>query len=232
MSWWGSPGKTYTVRLNTLFARELVQRARQGLEQIFSLETQNILEPALTDMDKKDVPMDFAGANALYFWELFYYVPMLVTQCLIQEQHFDETTRWLSHIFKPGAKHGDEQVWKVRPLLEDTRWNEVPLDSTNPDAVAQANPTHYKAATFMRLQSLLVARGDSTYRQLERDTLAEAKMWYVQALALMGDEPASKVVHFLVIPALVPNRAAFQVLVHPAHTNWSCLFTMGEHCVL
>ncbi|MFS1583520.1 MAG: hypothetical protein ACL7AY_12680 [Candidatus Arsenophonus phytopathogenicus] len=38
---------------------------------------------------------------------------------------------------------------------------------------------------------LLIARGDQDYRQLERDTLAEAKMWYLQALELMGEDELS-----------------------------------------
>ncbi|OWO81756.1 hypothetical protein B5C26_12425 [Photorhabdus luminescens] len=189
---WGKEGK-FKTRLNTLFARELMRRANRGLDTILSLETQNILEPALgiNDDNRLDKAMDFAGANALYFWELFYYTPMLVAQRLVQEQNFDQAARWLSYVFNPGSINPNDKLWKVRPLLEDIRWNETPLDSTNPDAVAQADPIHYKVATFMRLLELLLARGDSAYRQLERDTLAEAKMWYVQALALMGEESVS-----------------------------------------
>ncbi|ERT13745.1 neuraminidase-like domain-containing protein [Photorhabdus temperata] len=189
---WGKGGE-FKTRLNTLFARELMRRANRGLDTILSLETQRILEPALgiNDDNRLDQEMDFAGANALYFWELFYYTPMLVAQRLMQEQNFDQAARWLSYIFNPSSIDPNDKLWKVRPLLEDTRWNDTPLDSTNPDAVAQADPMHYKAATFMRLLELLLARGDSAYRQLERDTLTEAKMWYMQALTLMGKEPVS-----------------------------------------
>ena len=138
-------------------------------------------------------PMDFAGANALYFWELFYYAPMLIAQRLLQEQSFDDAGRWLRYVFSPEGYGGNaDRHWNARPLLEDTCWNETPLDSTDPDAVAQSDPMHYKVATLMRLLELLTARGDHAYRQLERDTLAEAKMWYVQALALMGDESVTR----------------------------------------
>ncbi|EUM24243.1 neuraminidase-like domain-containing protein [Enterobacter sp. BIDMC 26] len=138
-------------------------------------------------------PMDFAGANALYFWELFYYAPMLIAQRLLQEQSFDDASRWLRYVFSPeGYGDDDGRHWNARPLLDDTRWNDTPLDSTDPDAVAQSDPMHYKVATLMRLLELLTARGDHAYRQLERDTLAEAKMWYVQALALMGDESVTR----------------------------------------
>ncbi|WP_258086320.1 hypothetical protein [Xenorhabdus bovienii] len=44
-------------------------------------------------------------------------------------------------------------------------------------------------ATFMRLLDQLILRGDMAYRELTRDALNEAKMWYVRTLELLGDEP-------------------------------------------
>ncbi|WP_052760841.1 MULTISPECIES: neuraminidase-like domain-containing protein [Photorhabdus] len=138
-------------------------------------------------------PMDFSGSNSLYFWELFYYVPMLIAQRLLHEQNFDEANRWLKYVWNPSGYIENGQIqhynWNVRPLLEDTRWNDDPLNSVDPDAVAQYDPMHYKVATFMRTLDLLLDRGDYAYRQLERDTLNEAKMWYMQALHLLGDKP-------------------------------------------
>ncbi|MQL48831.1 toxin [Photorhabdus khanii] len=143
--------------------------------------------------DISSEPMDFSGANSLYFWELFYYTPMLIAQRLLHEQNFDEANRWLKYVWNPSGyiKHAQIQDyhWNVRPLQEDTSWNDDPLDSVDPDAVAQHDPMHYKVATFMRTLDLLIAHGDYAYRQLERDTLNEAKMWYMQALHLLGDKP-------------------------------------------
>ncbi|CAI2504105.1 Tc toxin subunit A-related protein [Serratia entomophila] len=179
------------IRLNTLFARQLVDRANTGIDTILSMETQRLTEPALEE--GSDVFMDFSGANALYFWELFYYTPMMVFQRLLQEQHFPEATRWLQYVWNPAGHvvNGVLQnyTWNVRPLEEDTGWNDSPLDSIDPDAIAQYDPMHYKVATFMSYLDLLIARGDAAYRLLERDTLNEARMWYVQALNLLGDEP-------------------------------------------
>lgn len=139
-----------------------------------------------------DQPMDFNGANSLYFWELFYYSPMLVAQRLLQEQNFDEANHWLKYVYSPEGYIVKGEIapyhWNCRPLEEDTSWNSNPLDSTDPDAVAQDDPMHYKVSTFMRMLDMLIARGDKAYRQLERDTLNEAKLWYIQALNLLGDE--------------------------------------------
>ena len=138
-------------------------------------------------------PMDFSGANALYFWEMFYYVPMMVFRRLLNESKFTEATQWVKYIWNPEGYLVNDQPapweWNVRPLEEGTAWHTDPLDSVDPDAVAQADPLHYKIATFMSYLDLLIARGDAAYRQLERDTLNEAKMWYIQALDILGDEP-------------------------------------------
>ncbi|WP_445374052.1 neuraminidase-like domain-containing protein [Photorhabdus tasmaniensis] len=187
---WGA----YRTRLNTLFARKLISRANAGIDTILSMETQNIQEPKLGENSPNAMePMDFSGANSLYFWELFYYTPMLIAQRLLHEQNFDEATRWLKYVWNPSGYIKHDQIqdyhWNVRPLQEDTSWNDDPLDSVDPDAVAQHDPMHYKVVTFMRTLDLLMARGDYAYRQLERDTLNEAKMWYMQALHLLGDKP-------------------------------------------
>lgn len=143
--------------------------------------------------DRKTEPMDFSGANALYFWELFYYTPMMVFKRLLSESNFIEATRWLHYVWNPAGYLVDGEMqdyyWNVRPLKEEATWHANPLDSVDPDAVAQSDPLHYKVATFMSYLDLLIARGDAAYRQLERDTLNEAKMWYVQALDILGDEP-------------------------------------------
>lgn len=146
-----------------------------------------LAENGVSGLSQPDEPMDFSGANALYFWELFYYTPMMVAMRLLQEQNFTEANHWLSYIWRPAASGAGD--WRVRPLLEDTSWNADPLDSVDPDAVAQNDPMHYKVSTLMKLLDLLIARGDSAYRMLERDTLNEAKMWYMQALGLLGDKP-------------------------------------------
>ncbi|MBD2803407.1 insecticidal toxin complex protein A [Xenorhabdus sp. ZM] len=172
-------------------------------------------------MKNNTKPMDFNGANAIYFWELFYYTPMMVFQRLLQEQNFTEATRWLRYIWNPAgySVQGEMQdyYWNVRPLEEDTSWNANPLDSVDPDAVAQNDPMHYKVATFMKMLDLLITRGDSAYRQLERDTLNEAKMWYVQALALLGDEPYFSLENDWSEPRL--EEAASQTMRHQYQHN-------------
>ncbi|HDH9217135.1 TPA: insecticidal toxin complex protein A, partial [Escherichia coli] len=161
-----------------------------GIDDILTLSSQRLPEPALEG--EGDSTMDFNGANALYFWELFYYTPMMVANVMLQGHNYDEASRWLRYVFSPnGYITGGQNidiVWNSQPLLIDTAWDKEQLDSTDPDAVAQTDPMHYKLATFMKCLDIFMERGDSAYRVLERDTLNEAKMWYMQALKLLGDE--------------------------------------------
>ncbi len=169
----------------------------------------------------KDVtsePMDFSGANGLYFWELFYYTPMLVTEKLLQAQNFAEAERWLHYVFNPQGyvegtvpnRHHVDRQWNTRPLAEDTAWDDTQTDSSDPDIVAQGDPMHYKIATWMKLLELIVARGDRAYRQLTPDSLNEARIWYVTALTLLGEEPASQLSSDWCDPPL--SRAASDTL--------------------
>ncbi|MBF8742022.1 neuraminidase-like domain-containing protein [Pseudomonas guariconensis] len=183
---------SWVTRLNTLFARQLTERAILGIDTILSYDTQQIPEPVIEGNDASPM-MDFRGANALYFWELFYYTPMMVMQRFLQEERFDLAEQWLKYVFNPTGYTVDGvhtyRMWNVRPLEEDTSWNDEPLESLDPDAVAQNDPMHYKLNAFMRLLDITLGRGDAAYRKLERDTLSEAKVWYQRALRLLGDEP-------------------------------------------
>lgn len=191
-------GNNTVVRLNTLFSKKIISKANKGIDYVLTLNNQHLVEPDITDKNSgKLVLMDFNGANALYFWELFYYAPMMIADILLQHQSYNEAERWLQYIFNPAGYIEDdiytERYWNVRPLAEDTQWNEdEPLpDDTDPDAIALADPMHYKMATFMKTLELIIARGDKAYRELERDSLNEAKSWYIQALSLLGKEPVT-----------------------------------------
>lgn len=193
-----SDSKKTVVRLNTLFSKKMILKANKGIDYVLTLDNQQLVEPDITvENSEKLVLMDFNGANALYFWELFYYAPMMIADILFQHQSYNEAERWLQYVFNPaGYIENDiytERYWNVRPLVEDTQWNgnESLPDDTDPDAIALADPMHYKMATFMKTLELIIARGDKAYRELERDSLNEAKSWYIQALSLLGKEPVT-----------------------------------------
>jgi hypothetical protein len=188
------------IRLNTLFAKELIGKANISIDALLSWETQMTEEPGLpTNTDPNTltaaVPMDFSGANGLYFWELFFHMPWLVAHRLYQEQQYDDARFWFNYIFAPSGTESantTSKYWNVRPLVEAAPAQAQGLAISypvDPDAIATANPTHYQKAIFMAYVSNLIAAGDADYRLQTNDSLSQAKLRYCQVRDLLGPRP-------------------------------------------
>ena len=195
------------IRLNTLFAKELINKASASIQALLNWDTQLTLEPGMTD--DTAVPMDFSGANGLYFWELFFYMPYLVAWRLSQEAEYRDALAWYNYIFDPAARGRDNSsdlrkqypepdYWSVRPLVETSS---VPNQSsavwltTDPDALASAYPVHYQKAVFMAYVSTLMAAADASYRLLTNDGLSLARLQYGQVKDLLGIRPDALIVN-------------------------------------
>jgi hypothetical protein len=187
------------LRLNTLFARQLINKANLSIDALLNWQTQLTSEPAIVSGDPAQ-PMDFYGANGIYFWELFFYMPWLVAWRLNQEAQFDAATRWYNYIFDPSARgrqsgdvaHPQPDYWNVRPLVEPaspSSMADVVQTPVDPDAIAVAQPVHYQKAMFMNYIQNLIAQGDEQYRLLTNDGLSQAKLRYCQVKDLLGPRP-------------------------------------------
>ena len=185
------------IRMNTLFAHELINRANAALENLLTWETQGLEEPPLEPPAAVN-RMDFHGANGKYFWELFLHLPFLVSQRLNLEQQFDEAERWLAFIFDPSRKqdsNGRPDYWSVRPLIDDfVEMDYATRKPADPDGIASSHPVRYRKAIYLHYLKNLLDRGDAAYRQLTPDSLGEAKLWYVRVLDLLGPRPDIKLV--------------------------------------
>ncbi|MBD8622370.1 Tc toxin subunit A-related protein [Pseudomonas sp. CFBP 13727] len=184
------------IRMNTLFARNLIERANVALENLLSWETQCLPEPGLGN-GSADPFMDFKGANGLYFWELFFHLPFLISHRLNTEQQFSEAEHWLSFIFDPSRRadsSGRPDYWNVRPLVDDLSRERATRAPIDPDGIASDNPVHYRKAVYSHFVRNLLDRGDAAYRQLTPDALNEAKLWYVRVLDLLGPRPDKRLV--------------------------------------
>lgn len=190
------------VRLNSLFGPELVQRANHSVEAIMDWQTQHLAEPGPTGIDFEERNGAFDGANGLFFWELFFHVPHLVATRLRDEDRFNDAQNWLHYLFAPQAPADADQsvpgakpaYWRCRPLLDKSDSGYESLAPLDPDAIAYSNPEHYRMVVFTDYVRNLLAWGDWYYRQLTRDSLAAAKLRYVQAGFLMGKPPSGSTV--------------------------------------
>jgi len=199
------------IRLNTLFAKELINKASASMQALLNWCTQLTLEPGITN--NTAVPMDFNGANGIYFWELFFYMPYLVAWRLNQEEQYSAALSWYNYIFDPAARGRDNSTivgpdlnvqypepdyWSVRPLVETAssaaQATAVWL-TTDPDALASASPVHYQKAVFMAYVSSLMAAADASYRLLTNDGLSLARLQYGQVKDLLGLRPDTVIVN-------------------------------------
>ncbi|PMV19926.1 MULTISPECIES: neuraminidase-like domain-containing protein [unclassified Pseudomonas] len=190
--------------MTTLGGPLLEQRMQEGTDVLLSWNTQAIpVDPSGSNWGGTiiNTPMRFEGGIGQYTWELFFHVPFLIANRLLAEQRFDEAERWFKRIFNPAGYRKEDgsldmigstpRFWNVQPLQQDTTWNtSSPENTYDPDLIAANDPMHYKLAVYLRWLELLLARGDHLYRQQNRDSLTEAKMWYIQALQLLGKRPA------------------------------------------
>lgn len=186
--------------LSSLVGPILQERVKEGINTLLSYTTQTkLIEPGPTgDINE---PIRWGGGPGAYMWELFFHAPFLIACRLLDEQRFDEAEVWLRRIFSPSGyvdaegnletdDKGNVRYWNIVPLQEDTSWGPTaPAGTDDPDAVAMSDPMHYKLAVYQRWMQLYMNRGDMAYRQQTRDTMTEAKMWYVQASQLLGRRP-------------------------------------------
>ncbi|WP_259696981.1 neuraminidase-like domain-containing protein [Pseudomonas brassicacearum] len=189
--------KRAPIRMNTVFARELIQLAETGMEPLLRWETQtHRIEPPIPN-DLGSEPMDFAGAYYLYFLELFLYLPWLVAHRLNEEQQYDEAKHWLSYVFDPARQSvdpGHPGYWQAVPL-ETPVWpspadpSQAILYPDDPHQIALSFPVHFRKALYGLYIDIEGNQADQAYRELTPDGLADAKLRYVHILDLLGRRP-------------------------------------------
>ncbi|VFS15012.1 Uncharacterised protein [Enterobacter cancerogenus] len=205
---------TFNTTPPALFINTLINQNQYIGEQGYELQKSLIA----------DNPSVFSGAYGQYLWEIFFHIPYLVATRFATEQRFEEAERWYKYIFNSAGyrdedghiqtdDNGRPRYWNCYPLQQDVDWDsfaDMPA-STDPDVIATADPMHYKLAIFRHTLDLLIARGDAAWRLLERDTLTEAKMYYVQALQLLGPRPDIRVTNTWDNPTLSVEADAIQI---------------------
>jgi hypothetical protein len=89
------------------------------------------------------IVFDTQNPSALYNWELFLHLPLLVAQAMREQQRFDESRSWLNRVLDPAAPDvpgvsADRRYWKFAPFraagrpdrMDDVvNWLANPLDT-------------------------------------------------------------------------------------------------------
>ncbi|MBK8128910.1 MAG: hypothetical protein IPK53_08175 [bacterium] len=160
-----------------------------------------------------NVDFRFSGAYAVYNWELFFHIPLLIANLLCQNQRFDEALKWYHYIFDPTdiSNHSDlERFWQTKPffkqalsdpiqdllnllnqgdqdMLEQVAvWHENPF---RPHAVARLRIAAYQKNVVMKYIDNLLAWGDQLFRRDTIESINQATLLYVLAARLLGRKP-------------------------------------------
>jgi len=122
------------VRLTTSTAAYLNEALfAGGLPRLLSLATQVVDETPGFAVDRsgpttirvnpkqvrvsslpRDGQLDFASANGIYLWEIFFHAPFLIADTLSTAQRFEEARSWYEHVFDPTEP---AEAWKFLPFL-------------------------------------------------------------------------------------------------------------------
>jgi hypothetical protein len=211
--WYSRKLSVNAIRLNTLLGMRFAALATQSTHRLIDWDTQNLTEPRMEAGDKPD-RLDFRSANGLYFWELFFHVPMLVAWKLRATRQYDQAFDWCArHLFDPFDSTGDSiafrpPFWQNRPLAElrPVLAHGVTALPENVDDLAYAEPERYRKAVFMYLVDFWRQQGDDFYRNLTRDDINEATNCYRKALRLIGSLPEQLTVPSPALPPLANAR--------------------------
>jgi len=120
------------IRLTTSTGYVLNQQLFSGgLPRLLSTETQQVDErprfdpkasaPTVIRYDASkirhrpvDSHLDFASANGIYYWEIFFHAPFLIAQALNSAQRFEDAKRWYEYVYDP-TEPG--RYWTFLPFL-------------------------------------------------------------------------------------------------------------------
>ena len=163
--------------------------------------------------------IDFSRSAAYsgYNWELFFHVPLYVSQMLLQNQQFEDALGWLDYIFNPSGTASasvPQRYWVTLPFTTlttgaiaqqqiDAIMAAVHQDDPdalnavaswtqnpfNPFLVADGRPVAYMKAVAMAYVDTLIAWADNLFATASRENLGQATLLLVRASEIMGALP-------------------------------------------
>ena len=188
-----SVGTQPSIRTNTGVAYLLAKHANVSLDALFGAPLSTWREPPL-GAGQAGSALDFRGAHGKYYWELFVYLPWLLAHRLNQEQQHEQAHTWIRYLFDPLRKadpaHSQPTYWRVPDLLPARLDLSYALAAPDdPHQLALSQPRYLRQALYLLYVDILLDRGDTAYRQMTRDGLTEAKLYYLRAKNLLGPRP-------------------------------------------
>ena len=158
-----------------------------------------------------------SGPYAVYNWELFLHIPLLIAKRLADNQRFADALAWFHYIFNPTTVSGGtapQRYWnprvfrdlagsdytaqQIETLLQLVSQHNGELEQQvanwrykpfDPNLIASARPVAYQKAVVMQYISTLIAWGDQLFRGDTIESINEATQLYLLASQLLGPRP-------------------------------------------
>src|SRR5262249_50000062 len=93
---------------------------RQTLAQDFFAATYSPVAVS-QPFPRDEFDFSYGGSYAMYNWEIFFHVPLLVAVSLTRNRRFQEALRWFHFILDPPESDGQpapQRFWTLRPFFE------------------------------------------------------------------------------------------------------------------
>lgn len=160
---------------------------------------------------REDVDFTSGGAYAVYNWELFFHIPLLIACQLSANQRFDEARRWFHYIFDPtsSAPGGRERFWRFKPFHDEAlaapqsleeflrdgsdelsaemaAWERAPFQ---PWVIARMRRKALMKTVVIKYIDNLIAWGDQLFQRGTLESTDEATLLYVLAQQILGPRP-------------------------------------------
>lgn len=184
--------------------------------------------------------LDFASDSptAIYNWELFFHIPLLIANKLMQDQKFDEALKWYHFVFNPTNKtgttqgNGPERFWQFTPFRNESlqgipsigqimaspdlagaiqRWADDPF---KPHLVARTRTSAYMKNVLMKYLDNLMSWGDQLFRRDTMESINEASLLYILAAQILGRPPVKVPARFAASP-----KSYADLILNPSNMN-------------
>jgi hypothetical protein len=176
-------------------------------------------DPATSTAAANDVypksKLEFSNDSptAIYNWELFFHIPLLIANKLMQDQKFDEALKWFHYVFNPSNRtgtsqgNGPERFWQFLPFRTESLTGPASIDDVmaspglqaavdawakdpfKPHLVARTRISAYMKNVLMKYLDNLIAWGDQLFRRDTMESINEATLLYVLAAQILGKPP-------------------------------------------
>ncbi|HSR13023.1 MAG TPA: neuraminidase-like domain-containing protein, partial [Thermodesulfobacteriota bacterium] len=189
-----------------------------GLEGLLTLGAQRLPEPGCNGVG--GVPggmavvsnpppshIDFTGPMGVYYWELYFHMPMAIASLLNSQARYEDARKWFHYVFDPTAsaaapdlEERKNRMWRFLPfradgdsvhkMLRDSKaLDAYRKNPFSPHAIARLRSTAYKKSVVMQYVENLLDWGDSLFLQFQMETVNEAVMLYNLAADILGPRP-------------------------------------------